>query len=556
MADPESDFAGLTIVRLGLSGQRREAVQATRWLDDGERELLALWWLEAGGELDRGEIAAALELPQDRAAARVARMRERLAVARVVIRALQAVPRCGGVADATADWDQVPSALWRERIAGHADACPRCEAHYGDLIPAERLLAGLPLLPTAGVVSGNWLPPARPARPTPRPAPPPGPPAWPARPTPRPAHPTARPAPAPGRPARSLGHDVSLQFAARSRRRIMAKTAGPGQLRLLAATTALACAAASVVVLVHQYSGRSAALAGLSATAGPVPASPGSASPGSAGGAVPAVRGRFPGGSSSQWKPAATAAAAKKGVGAWTFSGASQALAACRVSWYYTWSASHAGIASPPDAQFIPMIWGAGDVNAATLSEVKSEGHILLGFNEPDASTQSNMTVAQALSLWPQLMATGMTLGSPAVALNAPTPGGWLDRFMTGAAARGYRVNFIALHWYGTDFATAPAVAQLKSYLQATYDRYHLPIWLTEFALANFHIATPSFGTPSQQAAFLTAATSMLDSLPYVQRYAWFGLGPSATYGTLNLFGSGPVATAAGQAFEAIDAAH
>ena len=27
---------------------------------------------------------------------------------------------------------------------------------------------------------------------------------------------------------------------------------------------------------------------------------------------------------------------------------------------------------------------------------------------------------------------------------------------------------------------------QLESYLQAIYDRYHLPIWLTEFALANY----------------------------------------------------------------------
>ena len=112
------------------------------------------------------------------------------------------------------------------------------------------------------------------------------------------------------------------------------------------------------------------------------------------------------------------------------------------------------------------------------------------------------------------------------------------------------------MHWYGADFATGPAVQQLESYLQAIYDRYHLPIWLTEFALANFGGATPSFPTQSQQAAFLTASTSMLEHLPYVQRYAWFGLGSSATDGSMGLFGSGPVATAVGQAFEAVDAAH
>ncbi|MGI8447455.1 MAG: glycosyl hydrolase [Streptosporangiaceae bacterium] len=33
---------------------------------------------------------------------------------------------------------------------------------------------------------------------------------------------------------------------------------------------------------------------------------------------------------------------------------------------------------------------------------------------------------------------------------------------------------------------SATAVSQLKGYLQGIYARYHLPIWLTEFALANW----------------------------------------------------------------------
>ena len=129
---------------------------------------------------------------------------------------------------------------------------------------------------------------------------------------------------------------------------------------------------------------------------------------------------------------------------------------------------------------------------------MRGEGPDLLSFNEPDMSGQANMSPAQALSLWPQLMATGLRLGSPAVASGGATPGGWLDQFMSGATARGYRVNFITLHWYGSDFATGPAVSQLESYLQAVHARYHKPIWLTEFALANFG-GSPQ--TPSRQAA-------------------------------------------------------
>ena len=132
------------------------------------------------------------------------------------------------------------------------------------------------------------------------------------------------------------------------------------------------------------------------------------------------------------------------------------------------------------------MIWGAADVTASTLSQVKQEGPYLLGFNEPDMASQSNMTPAQALSLWPQLMATGMQLGSPAVADDARHARRLAGPVHVRRPARGYRVNFITLHWYGADFATGAAVSQLQSYLQAVYARYHLPIWLTEFALANF----------------------------------------------------------------------
>ena len=203
-----------------------------------------------------------------------------------------------------------------------------------------------------------------------------------------------------------------------------------------------------------------------------------------------------------------TVTSQRKGVATWDAAGVSQDLAASGASWYYDWGATPSGITAPASTSFVPMIWGAADVTAATLDQVKSEGNVLLGFNEPDLGGQANMTVAQALDLWPQLEATGMTLGSPAVSSGAATPGGWLDQFMTGAKARGYRVNFITVHWYGGDFSTGPAVQQLESYLQAIYDRYHLPIWLTEFALTSYAGPTPTFPTEAQQAAFLTAATT------------------------------------------------
>ncbi|MFI0983082.1 sigma-70 family RNA polymerase sigma factor [Streptomyces sp. NPDC021093] len=151
-ADPGADFVGLTLVRMGLSGQRKETVEATRWLDGDDRALLSLWWLEAAGELTRAEVATALELSPDHTAVRVQRMKAQLEAARVVVRALAAVPLCGQLRDVLAPWDGAPSALWRKRISRHAKECAVCSGHRSGLMPAEGLLAGFGLVPVAGAL--------------------------------------------------------------------------------------------------------------------------------------------------------------------------------------------------------------------------------------------------------------------------------------------------------------------------------------------------------------------------------------------------------------------
>ncbi|MDF6017096.1 sigma-70 family RNA polymerase sigma factor [Streptomyces sp. JH34] len=154
VVDPAADFVELTIVRLGLTGQRREAAEATRWLDDDDRELVSLWWLETAGELSRAEVASALDLSPQHTAVRVQRMKERLEAARVVVRALAADPRCVLLEDLTVRWDGVPSALWRKRLARHARECTVCAGHRSGLVPAEGLLVGLALVPVAASVGG------------------------------------------------------------------------------------------------------------------------------------------------------------------------------------------------------------------------------------------------------------------------------------------------------------------------------------------------------------------------------------------------------------------
>ncbi|MEV6237685.1 sigma-70 family RNA polymerase sigma factor [Lentzea sp. NPDC051838] len=147
VADPGADFVDLTLLRLELSGQRREVAEATRWVDADDRELLSLWWLEASGELTRAELAAAMGITTQHAAVRVQRAKATLSAARAVVRVLRMEPRCPDLATVVGPWRGEPSALWRKRIAQHTRSCARCEVVWQDQVPAERLLAGLALVP-------------------------------------------------------------------------------------------------------------------------------------------------------------------------------------------------------------------------------------------------------------------------------------------------------------------------------------------------------------------------------------------------------------------------
>jgi RNA polymerase sigma factor (sigma-70 family) len=486
VADPGADFAEVTILRLSLSGQRREIAEATRWLDEDDRELLALWWLEEGGRLERADLVAALDLPGRHVAVRVQRMKRQLDIGRAVVRVLADPGECAGLAALRADWDGRPAPLWRKRFARHIRDCAGCSARSSDLIPAERLLASLPLIPVPMALAH----------------------------APR----AFVPAAAHARHATKLPH-------------LPAK-----------ALIAVPVAAGAVAGLVGFAAlGRGGAERPAAATGPTVPT------------ASPAVRdpSRTPPALVPKGHPPAVRAAAGsclKGVATWKFGAASRSLKASGACWYYDWAADSSGIAKPSGVEFVPMIWGSRSVTAATLAQAKARGRTLLGFNEPDLAAQSNMSSAQALALWPKLMATGMRLGSPAVAANGATAGGWLDRFMRGAAARHYRVDFITLHWYGSDFNSPRAVAQLRQYVQAVYARYHKPIWLTEYALIRFG-ATSVYPSPPQQAAFLKASTTMLAHLRGVERYAWFALPATKGSGT-GLFTESGAPNTVGKAFQ------
>lgn len=526
-ADRDSDFTAVTVLRLGLTEQRRDVAEATRWLDAEDRELLSLWWLEESGHLARPELAHALGLSAPHAAVRVHRMKQQLDTARSVVRALRDVGRCGALREVAEGWDGAPSPLWRKRFARHVRDCRVCSARDRALVPVASLLRGLPLVPVppglaAVAAHGAGGCPTQSARATTRGG---------RRARPRNSGPKAV---ASSHPVLVAGVAVVAVAVAAyaiipSAHPATTPSAGTQQSAGLGLTTPSPSAQATDTAVPSPSPDASASLS-LSASAARTSA------------ATVVV-------------PAASAkTSSRKGVAVWTFDGQDQALAESGASWFYTWSTTAEGV-SAPNAGFVPMIWGSGSVTSTALAQAKQTTSCgcVLGFNEPDNGGQSNMTPAQALALWPQLQSTGLELGSPAVATGAADSGGWLDQFMAGAKQHGYRVDFITLHWYGSDFDPSAAAGQLQSYIEAVYAKYHLPIWLTEFALISFAGGGEHDPSESVQAAFLTDATAMLDKHSYVKRYAWFGLPATSALPNTGLFQAGPVVTPVGKAFEAAE---
>jgi hypothetical protein len=181
-------------------------------------------------------------------------------------------------------------------------------------------------------------------------------------------------------------------------------------------------------------------------------------------------------------------------------------------AWHYNWNNS---LNSPLDWEYVPIRqqrwWPAYPHN-------KPDSTHLLGYNEPnnpveDAyETLGNGSIDTAIAHWPEFLATGLRVGSPAV-----TDGGkaWLYEFMDKAIAANLRVDYIAIH----NYQAGHTATSLYNWLKDVYDRYHLPIWLTEFNNgANWTGgADPTY---EQNAQRIGEFIDMMDNTPWIERYS------------------------------------
>ncbi len=196
-------------------------------------------------------------------------------------------------------------------------------------------------------------------------------------------------------------------------------------------------------------------------------------------------------------------------------------------TWRYQWN--NTGI-STIDVEYAPMSWGAGgadDDADIELYKSKYKATHVMAFNESDnCSGQSGQynnlcDTDVAVGYYKNLMKTGLRLVSPSCRESAAL--GWLQEFHDKANAQDIRIDVIAVHWY--DWASSPANSpnadpnavfnRFKNYLTAVHDYYQLPIWITEFNANPNRSNATNFG-------FMQLALPYLESLDYVERYAWF----------------------------------
>jgi len=189
--------------------------------------------------------------------------------------------------------------------------------------------------------------------------------------------------------------------------------------------------------------------------------------------------------------------------------------------WNYDWNN---GATSTLDTEYIPMKWGGfttWDPYSNINGKQKSTG--VLAYNEPDSTAQANVSVSDAIALWPYLMQSGLRIGAPAVSDSGVTGQGldWLYSFMTQADALGYRVDYVPVHFYKCGWSAS----QLYNYLLGIYQQTGRPVWLTEFNYGADWCSDNSTLTQAQEATQIGQYIDTLESAPFVERYAiyqWF----------------------------------
>ncbi|WP_114778443.1 LamG-like jellyroll fold domain-containing protein [Botryobacter ruber] len=183
-------------------------------------------------------------------------------------------------------------------------------------------------------------------------------------------------------------------------------------------------------------------------------------------------------------------------------------------TWYYDWNISGG---SNPDYDYVIIRQHGGWPSWDAINSKQNVNH-LLGHNEPDRPDQANMSVDAVLAQWPEMMKSGLRIGSPAP---SDPYNGWLPAFLQKAEALNYRVDFAAIHCYWGGMSPRQWYDRLLQVYNMVGKR---PLWITEWNNgANW--TTESWPTDKdaqfeKQLNDLKGILQVLDTASFVERYA------------------------------------
>lgn len=189
-------------------------------------------------------------------------------------------------------------------------------------------------------------------------------------------------------------------------------------------------------------------------------------------------------------------------------------------SWCYNWDASDH--TSWKDREYVTQHHHEGWPGIADVGNNTGSANIL-GNNEPDNKAddkEQDIDVKNVIANWPQMMATGRRLGSPAVSGTYS----WLYEFIDSIDAKGWRCDFIAVHsyWYMDKDSW-------KNQLQNISKRCgNRPIWITEMNYGANWTGWPGSDTSGSDANYAIEKQHMgpildyLNDAPYIERYAFY----------------------------------
>ena len=199
--------------------------------------------------------------------------------------------------------------------------------------------------------------------------------------------------------------------------------------------------------------------------------------------------------------------------------------------WAYNWDAStHSDWT---DREYISQRHHIGWPGIADVGNVGSAN--ILAHNEPDNKADGRehpATVDEVLAEWPQLMAEGRRLGSPAVSGDY----NWLYQFIDSIDARGWRCDFIAVHayWYSDKDSWR---SQLENISRRCGGR---PIWITEMNYGANWTGWPGSNTSASDANYAIEKQHMgpildyLNDASYIERYAFYNNVQDCRYAVAN----------------------